>query len=149
MLLPLLMAQVEGSADRLADDLIRDIATNAHTHYLHGQPEEELRRRIYDLYHHLSQWLTQGDERAIEAVYRQAGKDNASSGVPLSEVLYATILVKRHLWNFITANNLVDSVIELYQQEEIALKIGEFFDRAMYHLVRGYETHWVSSERSA
>ena len=34
----------------------------------------------------------------------------------------------------------MDSAVELYQEEELNLMIGHFFDKVLYYTVRGYET---------
>ena len=62
MLLPNLMRDIEVKADRLADELLRDVATNPRTRSLHQIGRDELRRAAYDLYHNLSRWLAAQDE---------------------------------------------------------------------------------------
>jgi hypothetical protein len=32
------------------------------------------------------------------------------------------------------------SAVQLYQQEELVLMISRFFDKAIYHVVKGYES---------
>src|SRR5262245_40906937 len=100
---------------------------------------EELHRRIYDVYHHLGRWIGDKTEDQIEATYGGLGRARYEEGIPLSEVIYVLILVKDHLRAYIRAVGLVDSPVELYLEEELHLSIGHFFDRAIYHTVKGYE----------
>ena len=55
---------------------------------------------------------------------------------PLSRLAFSTSRPPR---DFIRARGLVDSAVELYQVEELHLLVSHFFDRAIYHVVRGYE----------
>lgn len=139
MLLPNLLHNVEDKADRLADELLKDVATNPRTRSLHQIGRDDLRRAAYDLYHNLSRWLAARDEGYIEVVYTQQGQEHAQRGVPLEEAVYAQVLAKRHLWNYIRLNDMAETALELYQEEELALLIGDFFDKALYHTVRGYQ----------
>ncbi len=54
-------------------------------------------------------------------------------------MIYALVLTKYHLRDYIRSAGLVDSAVELYQEQELHRLVGNFFDKAMYHTVRGYE----------
>ena len=62
-----------------------------------------------------------------------------SEGIPLSEVVKALILTRRHLWDYVRSAGLVDTTVELYQEEELNMMVGRFFDHAVYYTVKGYE----------
>lgn len=149
MLLPHLMNAVEGRASDLVDELLCDVAVNPRTRYLHTISRDDLRRAILDLYTNLSRWLTEKDEREIEHAYARRGREAAIRGVPLSELAYALVLAKRHLWDFIRRNGIADTAMEILTEEEVALLIGEFFDKAIYHSVRGYEVDWLRQPHHA
>ena len=44
-----------------------------------------------------------------------------------------------HLLEYVRASGLSDSALDLYQELELLRVVGQFFDRAIYHTVRGYE----------
>lgn len=69
--------------------------------------------------------------------------------MPLSEVVYALTLTKDHLREYIRAVGLVDSAVELYLEEELHLLIGHFFDKAVYHTVKGYESETALRKTAA
>jgi hypothetical protein len=48
-------------------------------------------------------------------------------------------LTKHHLRDYIQAAGLVDSAVELYQEQELQRVLGHFFDKAIYYTVRAYE----------
>jgi hypothetical protein len=100
---------------------------------------EDLRARLFDVYHHLGGWLSDSTEERIESVYGELGRKRHAEGIPLSEVVFALTLAKYHLRDYIRTRGLVDSAVELYQEQELQRLVGRFFDRAVYHTVRGYE----------
>jgi hypothetical protein len=130
---------IEEHAEELTRGVLRDLASNPRTPAYHRLPPEELHRRVYDVYHNLGQWLGDKTEDHIEASYGGLGRTRCAEGVPLSEVVYALVLTKEHLREYIRAVGLVDSAVELYLEEELHLSIGHFFDKALYHTVKGYE----------
>jgi len=143
MELPWLMSQIETHAEQLTDRVIQAIRTNPRTQFLRGLSEEELRKRIFDLFRHLGRWLSEKGEEEIEAAYGEIGQRRCSEGVPLSQVVYALNLVKQHLWEYIEKHVIPTSEGNLYQEEMIVTMMGRFFDRAVYHTVRGYEETWA------
>ena len=69
-------------------------------------PADELHRRVYDVYHNLGRWLSDKTEEHVEATYGGLGRTRAVEGVPLSEVVYALVLIKEHLREYIRAVGL-------------------------------------------
>jgi len=71
-------------------------------------------------------------------------------GVPVSELVFSLLLTKKHLRRYIRDYGLVDFAgdrvvpdellpVELHSIQELNYQVGEFFDRALYHLARGHE----------
>jgi hypothetical protein len=149
MVLPNLMKMVETHAEDLTNEVMSDLARNPKTPYFHGIPPQEVHRRIYDVYHNLGRWLSEKNETNIQAVYSEVGRRRHDEGVPLYEVVCAVILTKEHLWDYIRRNQGLSSAVQLYQQEELVLMISRFFDKAIYHAVRGYESARLVPVRAA
>lgn len=144
MLSARLVRVIEEHAEELTRGVLNDLRTNSRTPAYHRIPPEELHRRAYDVYHNLGRWLGDKTEDHVQATYGGLGRARCAEGVPLSEVVYALVLIKDHLREYIRAVGLVDSAVELYLEEELHLSIGHFFDRALYHMVKGYETEATS-----
>jgi hypothetical protein len=142
MLLPWLMRLIETHAEQLTDKLIEAVRTSPRTTFLHELSEAELKQRVLDLYQNLGRWLGEKREAEIEATYRENGRKRFREGVPLSELIYALILMKRHLWEYVQVNDLPETGTNLYGEEQLAVMVGQFFDTALYHAVRGYEEEW-------
>jgi hypothetical protein len=134
-----LIRVIEDHAEELTRGVLRDLASNPRTTAYHRLPPDELHRRVYDVYRNLGRWLGDKTEEHVESTYGGLGRRRFGEGVPLSEVVYALILTKEHLREYIRAVGLVDSAVDLYLEEELHLLIGHFFDNALYHTVRGYE----------
>jgi len=134
-----LIKLIEDHAEDLTREVLRDLAGNARTPSYNSLPADELHRRVYDVYHNLGRWLGDKTEEHLESTFGGLGRRRHAEGVPLSEAVYALVLIKDHLRGYIRAVGLVDSTVELYLEEELHLQIGNFFDNAIYHMVKGYE----------
>jgi hypothetical protein len=145
MLLPSLMRLIETHAEELTERLIKAVRTNPRTAYLHQVSEAELKRAVFDLYHNLGRWLGEKSEAKIETTYRENGRRRFREGVPLSELVLALTLMKQQLWEFIRQNDLPETATHLYGEEQLELMVGQFFDKVLYHAVRGYEEAWLNA----
>jgi hypothetical protein len=134
-----LVRMIEDHAEELSRGLIHDLQSNRRTTAYHKLSREELHHRVYDVYRNLGHWLGHKTDEAIEADYGELGKKRWGEGIPLSQVVYALILAKYHLREHLRAAGLMDSAVELYQEQELQRLVGHFFDKAIYYTVRGYE----------
>ena len=144
------MELVESHATSLVRGVMEDIVTNERTSSFRRIPNAELEPRIAALYLNLREWVGNPQEEAVRKEYEEWGKTRFRQGIPLSEIVYSLILAKAHLRRFIREHGLVsfsgDRVtpdelvpVQLHGIQELNYMIGEFFDRALYHLARGYE----------
>lgn len=143
MELPWLMKQIEAHAEQLTQRVIDAMRTSPRTKFLRDVSEEELKRRFFDLFRNLGRYLSEKSEGEIETIYGEIGRRRCREAVPLGELVYALILVKQNLWDYVQKNVVAVSESTLYEEEQVAEMIGRFFDRALYHTVRGYEEVWA------
>jgi len=148
MLSPRLVRMIEDHAEQLTRGVVHDLQTNRHTASYHHLSREELHRRAYEVYRNLGRWLGHKTDEAIEAVYGELGRKRCAEGIPLSEVVYALILEKYHLRDFIRSSGLADSAVEIYQEQELHRLVGHFFDKATYYTVLGYEAEAAAKSAS-
>lgn len=149
MLSKRLIQLIEDHAEGLTRGVVNDLQSNPRTQTLRNAPQEELRRRIFDVFHNLGRWLADRTEEAIERTYSEMGRKRFGDRIPISQVVYGLIVTKVHLRDFIRASGLVDSAVQLYQEEELHLMVDQFFDRAIYYAIRGYEEAAETSPRRA
>ena len=106
--------------------------------------------RIAALYQNLGKWISDPKDNEICQEYELWGRSRFRQEIPFSEIVYVLMLTKKHLRKFIREHGLVtfsgDQVtpdelipVELYAIQELNYLVGDFFDRALYYLVRGYE----------
>jgi len=134
-----LVQLIEGHAEELTRGLLDDLHSNQRTPAYHSLPREELRHRVYNVYRNLGRWLGEKTDEMIKAMYTELGERRCHEGIPINEVVYALILIKYHLRDYIHSSGLVDSAVDLYQEQQLQRSLGQFFDKAIYYTVRGYE----------
>ncbi len=145
-----LIELIEIHASRLTNDVTRDLVTNKRTQGFRAVDERELEQRVFQLYHRLGDWLGQPKSEKVEAEFSEWGRRRFAQNIPLSEIVYAIIILKQHLRRYIRDNGLVDAAFPLTEAEyvlpmhlhglqDLNTRVGEFFDEALYHLARGYE----------
>ena len=151
MLTTRLIQLIESHATSLCSEAMQDIVTNEHTSSFRRVPVAELEQRIAALYLNLTRWIGKPDDAAVQEEYEQWGRTRFHQGIPLSEIIYCLILSKGHLRKFIREHGLIDFSgdrvtpdelipVQLHGIQELNYMVGEFFDRALYCLTRGYET---------
>ncbi len=134
-----LVRMIEDHAEQLTRGVLNDLQSNPRTAAYHKLPREELHHRAYEVYRNLGRWLGHKTDETVEIFYSELGKKRCAEGIPLSEVIYALILTKYHLRDYIRSAGLVDSAVELYQEQELQRLVGQFFDKAIFYTVKGYE----------
>ena len=139
MLSDRLVRMIEHHADELTRALVQELQSNRRTASYHQLSWKTIHDRAYDVYRNLGLWLSSKAEGDIQAAYTELGKKRMAEGVPLNEVVYALILTKYHLRDYIRSAGLVDSAVDLYQEQELHRLLGHFFDKAIYYTVRAYE----------
>jgi hypothetical protein len=149
-----LIQLIENHTQSLTQETLQDLRTNEHTASFRRVPTAEIEPRIAALYQNLGKWIGDPGDVEIRHEYEHWGRARFRQQIPISEIVYALILTKKHLRKFIREHGLVtfsgDRVtpdelvpLELYAIQELNYLVGDFFDRALYHLVRGYESEAV------
>ena len=145
-----LLLLIQAHAGPLTRDVVHDLRTNVRTPTLGRLSPADVETRISALFYNLGKWIGDADENAVRAEYDDMGRARFRDGVPVSELVYALVITKHHLRRYIRDHGLVDFVgdriaaqellpVELHSIQELNYQVGEFFDRALYHLARGYE----------
>ena len=130
---------IEEHSDALASSLLRKIQRSARTEAFRKVPPEEITQRTYEVYRHLGEWLLDKSETDIEHLYTQTGIRRSEQGVPLSQMIWAIILTKVNLWEFVLDESYPDRPVEIFGKQELLQLLEQFFDRAIYSAAVGYE----------
>lgn len=140
---------IESNAEELTQGTVKKLQTSPRTKSYHKLAHSELYIRGYEVYHDLGRWLWEKSNQAVQAWYNDLGEKRCEEGIPLAEVLWALVLTKDHLFEYLGTCGLVDSAMELYQQQEFDRSIGHFFDRAVCYTAEGYEHHASEQRKSS
>lgn len=144
-----LVELVENHAPQLTSDIVRDLMTNERTSAFRHVPRLELETRIFRIYHHLGDSIAAGEALA-ETEFEDWGRRRFGQGIPLSQIIYAVILIKSHLGRYIRDHGLIEASfprtegdyvlpMHLHGLQELNGNVNRFFDRALYHLALGFE----------
>jgi hypothetical protein len=151
-----LIELIEIHASRLTSDVAHDLVTNERTRGFRAVRMQDLEQRLYQIFHHLGDWI--GDPKYGQAEFVEWGRRRFDQGITLSEIVYAIIILKRHMRRYIVDNGLVDASfprvesdyvlpMHLHSLQELNTRVGLFFDEAIYQLACGYEEGVRTVER--
>ena len=137
-----LIRLIEVHQQEITDRLLRDIHRYPDLTHLRQLPEAELRERSQNILENLGYWLAQTNEEEIAKKYEAIGKGRFHEGVPLHESVHALFLIKEKMIDFIGEQGFPPDTLELYAEEELERRVGQFFDLLVLRMVRGYEDAW-------
>jgi len=145
-----LIELIEIHSRRLTADVVDDLLNNQRTRGFRTVRRCDLEPRVAELLHHLGNWI--GDPRSdrTRAEFTEWGRRRFDQGIPLSELVFAIIIIKQHLHRYIGDHGLVGAAfprveadyvlpLHLHSLQELNLQVGRFFDEALYSLAIGYE----------
>jgi hypothetical protein len=145
-----LLLLLQSHAGQITRETLQDLTTNQRTPSFRRLRAADVESRVALLFNNLAKWIGDPDDEAIRREYEEMGRTRFREGVPVSELVYAIILTKTHLRRYIREHGLVDFAgdritpdellpLELHSIQELNYQVGEFFDRALFYLARGYE----------
>jgi hypothetical protein len=139
-----LVRLMEAHSDALAAGLLAKVQSSELTRSYRHLPPEDLRDRVYEIYHHLGEWLLgkwllgKGGFD-VEQRYEEIGTRRVHQGVPISELVWVIILTKENLWEFLHKESLPKRPTDVFGEPEMMQLLDQFFDRAIYYASVGYE----------
>jgi len=135
-----LVRLIETHSKPLAAELLDHTRRSPHlATFLDKVPDHELRQRTHEIYSELGEWLMTRTEADIEHRYSEIGARRFHQGVRLSDVMWALVLTKDTLWDYLYRESWPGFEIEVLAEHDMFRMIDHFFNRAMFHAARGYE----------
>jgi hypothetical protein len=134
-----LVRLIERHSEALSRELVDEIRNSERTSDFRNLRPEDLRRAVAELYHNLGEWLLQKTERDIASRFKAIGARRASEGIQLHQFLWALMLTRDYLWYFLRREAFADTIVQLHGELELNNLLNQFFDRAVYYAVIGYE----------
>jgi ADP-ribose pyrophosphatase YjhB (NUDIX family) len=87
----------------------------------------------------LGRWLEgESTEDEIRSFYRTLGARRQNQGVQPHEMLSAVMLLKKQIWMYARSQGVWERPVDAYRVMELQSRFAVFFDKAVYHLSRGF-----------
>ena len=135
-----LIVVIEQNVETIASLWIEAVKTSRSTPSYHDFDEARLRRRIDKDLSQFGKWLSgvYGDED-VRDFYMALGRERKREGFKLRELLSALSLLKKHIWEYALSQGMWRKTLDMYAALELDRRIVNHFDRAAFHMTRGYE----------
>ena len=140
MLSDTLVGFVTESAPYVARLWLADVRSNrTTTGYMHLDPEV-LQNECIEGLKLLGRWLEgESTEEEIRSFYRALGARRRKQGIKSYEMLSAVMLLKKHIWTYARSQGVWERPLDAYRMMELQARFAMYFDKATYHLARGFE----------
>ncbi len=129
---------IEQRSASLADELVQRLHRSERTSAFRAIPTYELRDDVQELYQHLSEWLATKTEVDVRRREFKIGHYRAQQHIPVEQFLWALILSKEVVFEFLQHDVIAEGPFELISQLDFLRALDVFFDRAMYHAICGW-----------
>ena len=83
--------------------------------------------------------MLQKTETDIASRFKAIAVQRATEGIRLHQFLWALMLTRDHLLHFLRQEAFADNIVALHGELEVHQLLNQFFDRAVYYAVLGYE----------
>ncbi len=133
-----LVRQIEQNAHKLAGDLVQAVKQDVRGKAYHDLPDQRFEELVLDLYKNLGRWLRSRTWGALRNIYEGIGRRRCLDGMPLNDVIFSFTTTKCMLLDYIRGAMQGDQS-ERDMELELVFSISQFFDKAIYHIVTGYE----------
>jgi hypothetical protein len=135
-----LVQHMKTNADRMSEGLIQKIRNSERCgELLRRVPAEEHTRYAVGIYHDLTDWLGAETDSIVEQHYVTMGMQRAQQGVPFSQVFWAVCIARDYLWDYIQQECLLEEPVEFWGGVNLLRSLNQFFDRALYFALVGYQ----------
>jgi len=136
-----LIELIEQHAEDLTKSWLREVKKDPGTPtYAKFRDENELTQRAFRVFGQLGKWIAKNTTKDdLQKYWTDLGRQRHKEGFPLSEIVQSLFLIRRHLWQKVESEGLLDTAYDLFQAMELNNQVTLFFDRAVYHAACGYE----------
>ena len=141
-----LVKEIERNADKLAIDLVEALRQDRRAASYENLSDAQYRGVVRDLFANLGDWLASRTWNKLRKTYEAKGRERFHGGMPLQELIYSLTQTKHLLIDFVQKSVPGESS-ERDQELQLIVSVSEFFDRAIYHTIVGYEDGRTTSAK--
>jgi hypothetical protein len=128
-------------SDEIAESWYKNLVSNARTHTYQTIPRETCLRHAVSIYKNLGKmYLTENPYQAVRESLDISGltEDQFARGIPLEEIVYAIILMRREVWFQSEQRSLFNAPEDLYELVVSINRVLLLFDYTSYIVVEKY-----------
>ena len=135
-----LVRLIETSAEEMSRSYTREIQAMVEAPSYRTLDQREVHDRGHRVFSQIGRWISNEiTEKDMENYWTALGKQRRPEGFSMSEIMIAICMIRRDVWQKIRNEGLLDTAEDLYEAMELYGRIVNFFERAQYFTVRGYE----------
>ncbi len=135
-----LVGLIESHAEPIAQQWAKDVIKNSRTPSYHAIPERHLVPIAERFYDNFSQMFYTDKPADISRPYFfQFAEEHYRRNIPLSETLYALILMRRHIWLYAEFQTIFISAVEQKQAVDSLVRTILMFDYAITFVSQRYQ----------
>jgi hypothetical protein len=128
-------------AEQIAEQWHRSIIKNSHTSSFICNPKESCLRHAIFIYKNLRRmYFAENPYKEVQSVMDATGyaEEQYSRRVPLSEAVYALIMMRRYVWLYAETSDLFNTTSDMYMVLQSTNRILLLFDYAVYIVIDKY-----------
>lgn len=135
-----LIEVTERHAEEISKQWCDAVRSNPRTSSYHELSEEECHPRAVDFYRNLRRiYFSERPYSEVNDYFSAYAEQTYREGIPLSEAIYALIMMRRHMWLFAEFQAYFVTGLEHKQAVESINKTIRLFDHGIYIVTRKYE----------
>lgn len=135
-----LVRLIETSAEEMSRSYTREIQAMIEAPSYRTFDEREVHDRGHRVFSQFGRWISNEiTEKDMENYWTDLGRQRRAEDFSMSEIMIAICLIRRDVWQKIRNEGLLDTAEDLYEAMELYGRIVNFFERAQYYTVRGFE----------
>jgi len=129
-------------ADEIAEQWLQSILKNSHTSTFVCKPRESCLRHASFIYKNLRRmYFAENPYKEVLSIMDATGyaEEQYSRRVPLSQAVYALIMMRRYVWLYAEISDLFNTTSDMYLVLQSTNRILLLFDYAVYIVIEKYE----------
>jgi hypothetical protein len=135
-----LLQKLDSHWGELTHQVVRYIRADSSLPHLNERlTDSEIRMQAQSIQAQLHHWIADPSSKELSRHYEAVGRVRCAEGVPLHECIRGLQLVKRRLVEYIRDENILESAMDIYAEEEFEHDLDRFFDEAIFEMAKGYE----------
>lgn len=140
MLSDRLVLFINDNAKEVSERWFNIVRTNPTTVSYSMIDPTELRDRVTSALSQFRRWLSGSEaDSEVRAFYRKLGADRRDQGFKLHEIISSLSILRKQVLTYARDHNAWGRTIDVYTLTELDRRNYIFFDKAIYHVARGFQ----------